>query len=300
MAPYFSIVIPTYNRAGYITRTLRSVLAQTFERFEIIVVDDGSQDNTHEVVTQFTDPRLRYFPKINGERGAARNYGLDRAMGTYCLFLDSDDFLYPNHLETLHAAIQAAPTPPNFVATKYDVERGEHRRLCDIAAVPGGYYGLEFFLQGNGLACNVCVRCANQMLHRFEEDRRYASVEDWMFMLQNMQHDQLLLVDAVTLTMDDHDARSMRTDNQALVQRLELAAGWMQQHLKLSLRQQQQLMGHLYHLCAIHTHIDGHWAQALGFARRAVRGLPLRSAATLLARTLLPPRLIQLLRPSQS
>ncbi|MFD2720963.1 glycosyltransferase family 2 protein [Hymenobacter monticola] len=296
MVPFFSIIIPTYNRAALIGRTIDSVLAQSFTNFEILVVDDGSRDNTAEVMARYTDSRFHYLPKINGERGAARNYGLAHATGDFCLFLDSDDFFYPNHLATIHAAIQAEATLPNFVATKYDVERDNHRRPCDIAALPGGYYGLDFFLNGNGLACNICVRRNNPGLHRFEEDRRYASVEDWMFMLQNMQHDRLLLIDAVTLTMDDHDARSMRVDNQALVQRLELAAGWITQHVQLSNAQRRRLLGRLYHLCAIHMHVDGHWRKALGYAQRAVGGLPARSATTLLMRTLLPPKVVRLLK----
>ena len=74
-SPLFSIVIPTYNRAHLIGKTIESVLRQEFTDFEILIVDDGSKDNTEEVASTFTDKRIRYLKKQNAERGAARNYG---------------------------------------------------------------------------------------------------------------------------------------------------------------------------------------------------------------------------------
>ena len=93
--------------------------------------------------------------------------------------------------------------------------------------------------------------------------------------------------------MNDHDQRSMRADNQGLIRRLELAAGWMQQHLTLTPAQRKLLLGRLYYLCAIHAHIDGYQAQALRFASQAVPGLPARAGLALLVRCAMPPRLIQ-------
>jgi glycosyltransferase involved in cell wall biosynthesis len=295
-SPFFSIIIPTYNRADLISTTLRSVQMQEFADFEVLVVDDGSKDNTAAVVRPFlADTRFQYLPKANAERGAARNYGLERAQGEYAIFLDSDDLFHPNHLATLHAAIIDSQPRPNFIATKYDFDRDGKRRPSDLGALPAGPLRLETFLQGNALACNICVRRQNPQLFRFEEDRRYAAIEDWMFLLENTQHgDVVQLVDALTLTMNDHDQRSMRADNQGLIRRLELAAGWMQEHLTLTLAQRRTLLGRLYYLCAIHAHIDGYQAQAMQFAWRAMPGLPARAGAALLLRCATPPSLVQL------
>lgn len=294
-SPFFSIIIPTYNRGDLIGKTLELVRQQDFTAYEVLIVDDGSKDNTAEVVRPFlADSRFHYLSKDNEERGAARNYGLARARGEYAIFLDSDDLLHPNHLQTLHNAIIIQPTQPNFIATKYDFDRGGKRRPSDLALLPAGPLGFSNFLQGNALACNVCVRRENPMLFRFEEDRRYAAVEDWMFMLQNTQHGEAVqLVDALTLTMNDHDQRSMRADNQGLIRRLELAAGWMQQHLTMTLAQRRKLLGRLYYLCAIHAHIDGYQGQALRFAGRAVSGLSAQAGLALLVRCATPPSLIQ-------
>jgi GalNAc5-diNAcBac-PP-undecaprenol beta-1,3-glucosyltransferase len=297
-SPFFSIIIPTYNRADLVAATLRSVQTQDFADFEVLVVDDGSKDNTAEVVRPFiADTRFRYLPKTNAERGAARNYGLDQAQGEYVIFLDSDDLFHPAHLATLYAATSGMQPRPNFIATKYDFDRDGKRRPSDLGERPAGPLGFEDFLQGNALACNVCIRRQNQRLFRFEEDRRYAAIEDWMFMLQNTQHgDEVQLVDAVTLTMNDHDQRSMRADNQGLIQRLELAAGWMQQHLEMTYAQRRRLLGRVYYLCAIHAYADGQRRQALHYTQRAAPGLGYKTVALLVARILLGQRLVSLLK----
>ncbi|HEX8429489.1 glycosyltransferase family A protein [Hymenobacter sp.] len=298
-APFFSVVIPTYNRVGFIADTLRSVLAQTFSAFEIVVVDDGSKDNTAEVVRQFKDAKVQYHFKENGERGVARNYGLARAKGEYVLFLDSDDLLHPNHLATLHAAIQEQ-NQPNFIATKFDFNRNGQRSSSDLAPVPAGHYDLGFFLRGNALACNICVRRQNPGLKLFEEDRSFAAVEDWMFMLENTQNDTVYLVDAVTLTMNDHDARSMRADNQGLIKRWLKLMQWVAVHLSLTPSQSQQLEGHIFYLCAIHAYADNYRGQAIKFLRQAWPQLPLRKALLLAMRILAGPQLIGLVKGARS
>lgn len=86
-----SIIIPCYNRADIVRETIDSVLAQTYERFEIILVDDGSTDNTREVISAYADRRIRYFYQANAGLSAARNSGLNVAKGEFIAFLDSDD-----------------------------------------------------------------------------------------------------------------------------------------------------------------------------------------------------------------
>lgn len=104
--PKISVVIPSYNRANLIAETIQSVLDQTFQDFEIIVVDDGSSDNTREVISRFP---ARYFYQKNRGLPAARNTGIRLSLGEYIAFLDSDDLLLEHALERGIEALERYP-----------------------------------------------------------------------------------------------------------------------------------------------------------------------------------------------
>lgn len=92
-APYFSIVIPTYNRANKLKQAIDSVLSQTFTDFEVLVMDDGSIDNTSELISSFNDSRIVYsWEKNYGGPSRPRNRGINSAKGEWICFLDSDDY----------------------------------------------------------------------------------------------------------------------------------------------------------------------------------------------------------------
>lgn len=96
-----SVIVPTYNRAKEIPRSIESILNQTYRDFELIIIDDGSTDNTREIVEAYQDKRIRYIENTTSKHGAsvARNIGLKASMGDYITFNDSDDVLYPDKLE---------------------------------------------------------------------------------------------------------------------------------------------------------------------------------------------------------
>jgi glycosyltransferase involved in cell wall biosynthesis len=105
--PFFSIIIPTYNRAHSIRKAIESVLKQTFQNFEIIIIDDASTDNTKETIEEIVDQRIIYYRnEINQERCISRNKGIELAQGEYICFLDSDDYHLPNHLQTIYDEIE--------------------------------------------------------------------------------------------------------------------------------------------------------------------------------------------------
>jgi len=94
-----SVIIPLYNKGKYIARALDSVFAQTFQDFEVIVVDDGSTDNGPEIVSQYKEPRLRMIRQQNAGPGAARNRGIKESKGAFLAFLDADDEWLPDFLK---------------------------------------------------------------------------------------------------------------------------------------------------------------------------------------------------------
>ena len=101
-----SIVIPVYNVETYLRQCLDSVLGQTFSNFEVLLVNDGSTDNSGVICQEYArlDSRFKYFEKENGGVSDARNSGLDLVQGDYVTFLDADDFLFEDHLEKLYIA----------------------------------------------------------------------------------------------------------------------------------------------------------------------------------------------------
>ena len=111
--PYVSVVIPTFNHAKFLKKALDSVVAQTFQNWEAVVVNNFSTDNTIEVVNSFADPRIKLFNfSNNGVIAASRNHGLKEAAGDFIAFLDSDDVWYPNKLQK---CVEQALTGDQFI-----------------------------------------------------------------------------------------------------------------------------------------------------------------------------------------
>ena len=100
MQPLVSIIMPVYNGEKYLAQAIQSVLSQTYQQFELLVVNDGSTDGTEQTVQQFTDPRIRYFVQKNAGVSASRNMALANMKGTYFCCLDGDDVLPQNSIQS--------------------------------------------------------------------------------------------------------------------------------------------------------------------------------------------------------
>jgi glycosyltransferase involved in cell wall biosynthesis len=127
-----SVIIPLYNKGGCIENTIQSVLNQSYTNFELIVVDDGSTDNSVEVVKSFNDNRIVLYQKENGGVSSARNYGIDKVKGNWIFFLDADDTIEDKCLESLfYLSIQY---PLSVIATSnyqiIDINNKSVRKVC--------------------------------------------------------------------------------------------------------------------------------------------------------------------------
>ncbi|OYD96672.1 glycosyl transferase family A [Nostoc sp. 'Peltigera membranacea cyanobiont' 210A] len=121
-----SVIIPAYNSEKTIRETIESVLNQTFANFELIVINDGSQDSTLEVVTQIQDSRIKVFSYSNAGGNVSRNRGLHRAVGEFVSFLDADDLWTPDKLQSQLQALQENTTATvAYSWTDYIDENGE-------------------------------------------------------------------------------------------------------------------------------------------------------------------------------
>ena len=105
---FFSIILPSFNRSDVINQTIQSVIYQTYENWELIIVDDGSTDNTKKIVDEIknTESRIKYIYQQNEERSSARNNGINNAKGDFICFIDSDDLFDENHLKIINETIR--------------------------------------------------------------------------------------------------------------------------------------------------------------------------------------------------
>ena len=109
MTPKISIVIPLYNKSNAISKTITSALQQTFTNFELIIVNDGSTDNSLDIVNSINDDRIKIYNTKNKGVSAARNFGIAKSSSNYIAFLDADDIWLPNHLDNLNTLLNNYP-----------------------------------------------------------------------------------------------------------------------------------------------------------------------------------------------
>src|SRR6185369_9091358 len=131
------------------------------------------------------------------------------------------------------------------------------------------YYDYRLFLEGNPLACHVCVKKSNPELKLFEEDRSYAIKEDWMFFLQNLRTQRLFLAGRVTVLFRDHSGRSLLANNKLLIEKTFLSERWIMKHVELSHTEQRRLSAHVNYFCAIHSYIDFDRKAAFNYLKKA-------------------------------
>lgn len=143
-----SVVIPVKNRSFELKRALSSILRQTEQDFEILVVDDHSEENVQDVVNSFNDNRIKYFKsyKIPGNANVSRNIGFDNAAGTYIAMLDSDDEWLPEHLEKKIKFLEE--TGADGVFGSIIIDDGENSEIINSRDIKRGESMINYLLSG--------------------------------------------------------------------------------------------------------------------------------------------------------
>lgn len=219
----FSVVIPTYNRADSICATVSSILQFAGNDVEIVVVNDGSTDNTLERLSEIRDSRLKIVDQENKERGTARNAGTLAASGNYITFLDSDDFLEPDFFSEAASFSKKNPDCSCFFM-HYAVRTNGHDKTPDY---PKSDLVAEELMRGNFLSClAVVLKRAVARENLFSEDRRISTLEDWELWLRIAakygfrQHPHRVAV------LMNHDERSvLKADKKELETKFSLFIG---------------------------------------------------------------------------
>jgi glycosyltransferase involved in cell wall biosynthesis len=206
---FFSIIIPTYNRAHFLNKTIESVTNQDFKDLEVIVVDDGSTDNTNQIVNELikNDSRIKYIYQKNSERAIARNVGASHSNGNFLFFLDSDDyfsssthlndvfnFLENNHFKNaLYFTGATLKNNSNVITTKnYDLEEIKN---------------YDFFVNESIIPARVCL--SKQILTEFQFDNDCIIVEDTVLWTAIMVNYPVLYIPIFSVVYTIHDDNSV-------------------------------------------------------------------------------------------
>ncbi len=255
-----SVILPTYNRAGYLGKTIQSVLQQMNRNFELIVVDDGSTDNTEEIVLSFADSRIKYFKKSNAERAAARNFGVKKAQGDFVTFLDSDDLLKENHLsEAVHFI--GRRTDVALFHLGYDVINPDGTIIYPWKALPDPVNGK--LAEGNFLSClGVFVKKEILLQQPFNEDRGLSGSEDYELWIRLAARFPIRTLTVVTASLVNHETRSvLQIDITSFMKRISLAKKYigMDMQVRATYRSKvKKIFAFLDLYAALHLAMGGH------------------------------------------
>jgi glycosyltransferase involved in cell wall biosynthesis len=179
-----SVIIPSYNSGHFVTEAIDSILSQTFKEFEILVIDDGSTDNTKEVLEAYGD-KIRYLPKKNGGVSSARNFGIENAKGKYIAFLDADDVWMPEKLEKQVDLMEAN----REIGLCYAATQKVDAELNYLSSIPANTY--KDYTESLLLNLNIVAgSCSSAMARReiLEQtdgfDSKFTTYADWEFWLR--------------------------------------------------------------------------------------------------------------------
>jgi len=163
----FSVIIPLYNKEKYITKTLNSVLSQTYRDFELIIINDGSSDKSIEKVREFKDSRIKIFSQNNKGVAAARNLGVNKSKGNYILFIDADDFWEKYCIAEFNKMIKRFPKA-KFLSVGHRILEGG-KFLSPAGSLGQSFIGyinkpIMVFANGLSLVNSSCVCVEKQAL----------------------------------------------------------------------------------------------------------------------------------------
>ncbi len=182
MSELISVIVPCYNQAQYLDECLQSVLDQTYQNWECIIVNDGSPDDTEQISKKWTekDVRFKYFKKNNGGLSSARNFGIEHSQGEFILPLDSDDCISDNYLEDcIHEITQYNDIKVIYGKGQFFGEKNGEWILPK--------YSFDELKRINIIFCSAVFRKSDWLLNKGYDEKMKYGLEDWEFWLNLMK-----------------------------------------------------------------------------------------------------------------
>jgi glycosyltransferase involved in cell wall biosynthesis len=206
---FFSIIIPVYNRSCLVKKTIDSFLDEENNDYQLILVDDGSTDNTLQILKSYESDNVKVFSKTNSERGAARNYGASKASGKYLIFFDSDDIILPDSLKKQYEYLTKNKYPEvAYTAFKICDSLGN---LIKLIYVEENKFRSEI-IKDNFLGCNsVVIRKDIFDKFKFNENRHLSTMEDKELWFRVSSLYRFKFIPIVSFVLVSHTTRSLNT-----------------------------------------------------------------------------------------
>lgn len=265
--PFFSVVIPTYNRLELLKITLKSIHDQKFNDFEVIVVDNFSTDGTADFMQSQTDKRIKYIRnESNRERSYSRNRGLEQAKGVYVTLLDSDDIMYKEGLKQAYAFISDHPGV-KFFHCLYNIidEKGLVVKARTLEPIRNAYRQI---CQGNFISCiGVFLHSDLAKKFKFSEDPKMIGSEDYEIWLRVMVEYQVLRLPIVICGMREHPNRSVYS---SIYQNLEYQRDYL-----ISVIEDDEMMNKKYknYVHLLRANYNYHVAMYSFFLQEIIKGV---------------------------
>ena len=199
--PRISVICPCYNNGKYVAQAIESVLAQTYNDWELVIVNDGSTDESEQVVMQYaaTDRRIKYIRQENAGVSAARNRGVQEAVGEYICFLDADHWLDPECLKVSVTILGKQPTCKLYCLKRIDVDDDTGTK-CEFVAYPGSYRNVLIY----GMSITIVIRRnVFVAIGGFDESMR-SGFEDWEFNVRFLDVDSKVIISDEALYYYQH------------------------------------------------------------------------------------------------
>ncbi|NQT04137.1 MAG: glycosyltransferase [Planctomycetes bacterium] len=263
-SPLVSVVIPTYNRENLVGRAIKSVLSQTFEDFELIVVDDASLDNTEEVIKRFQDSRIKYVQhQKNMGAPATRNTGIRMAKGAYIGLLDDDDEWLPTKLDKQVNRFKESSGRTGVVYSGFEV-RDQNGRIVQTTfpALRGNLYMRLLkrnMIGGSSMIKSECFEKVGLF------DRSLKSCQDWDMWLRISEYYEFDFVPEILSTIHLHGDQISSKYSSMIPGRTRM----IQKHMDEFRKHPDILVIHLKRMGKLHC-INGTWKEAVYWFRRAL------------------------------